>query len=211
MESLNTESLCPEQRCLRWPPWLILALMAVFLAMHLVPARSAGWARMAVLVALLLAAAVWFIACFTGDACKKRDHQFVFAYAFTIGAFALLITPIMSMAPEQDQEASATRPPEGVLQLVRGCTATAPANAKDPAAGPATHSSVLTQCPTGAAWTEEPYLPAAGTSAGSAPRATEVGRQFADAKGVAPIVLGERFEDDVDGLVRELLDVLRAP
>lgn len=29
--------------------------------------------------------------------------------------------------------------------------------------------------------------------------------------GGAPIVLGERFEDDVDGLVRELLDVLRAP
>lgn len=179
LENSNTESLCPDQRCLRWPPWLILGLMAAFLAMHLTPAPPTGWLRMGVLIALLLVAAVWFIACFTGDACKKRDHQFVFAYAFTIGAFALLVTPIMSMAPEQEKDATATRPPEGVLQLVRGCTAAGPGVSKDTTAGTTTHSSVLTQCPSGGAWTEDPYAPAAGAPAGAAPRATEVGRQFA--------------------------------
>ncbi|MFO1341156.1 MAG: hypothetical protein U1F53_23525 [Burkholderiaceae bacterium] len=180
MENPNTESLCPDQRCLRWPPWLILGLMAAFLAMHLTPAPPTAWLRMGVLIALLLVAAVWFIACFTGDACKKRDHQFVFAYAFTIGAFALLVTPIMSMVPEQDKDATATRPPEGVLQLVRGCTAAAPVTGKETVASSSTHSSLLTQCPTRDAWVEEPYVPAAGASGASAPaRAVEVGRQFA--------------------------------
>ena len=66
-------------------------------------------------VALGLLTAIWFIRCFTGDARHRIGDIFVFAYAFTIGSFAMLVLPFVSDEPTAGAARTAT------LELVRGC------------------------------------------------------------------------------------------
>ena len=54
--------------------------------------------------ALMIATAVWFILCFTGNAKRRINDIFVFAYAFTLGSFAMLVLPFVS---EQQSQADA--------------------------------------------------------------------------------------------------------
>ncbi len=77
------------------------------------------------LAVLLGAVALWFIHCVTGKAADKVESLFIFAYAFTFGAFALLLVPVLS-----DQFPTTAAAPgtvkaahhnEGALRLVRGC------------------------------------------------------------------------------------------
>lgn len=131
-------------RYLTFAPWAVTLLLLTFVATNLTGGGSgpaadeqlrqdaAVWPqalRLWVLMLLLTMAAVWFIACFTGSPDRKLHHAFVFAYAFTFGAFALLLTPFVGAgdelapvagAPSNGRNA-AVRPREGVLQLVRGC------------------------------------------------------------------------------------------
>ena len=115
---------------LRYVPWVVLLLLVAFVGINAVSpddtsrlGGSRGW----VLSALLTCTAVWFIVCFTGDAASRQNHSFVFAYAFTFGAFALLVTPFVGSDDVVTARSSkTTKPPpvwprEGVLQLVRGC------------------------------------------------------------------------------------------
>lgn len=138
---------------LRYAPLAILILLILFVGTSIFGRRyglSELW-RGPILSCLLLVAALWFIACFTGDAECRLQDGFVFAYAFTLGAFALLITPFVGsdareLASEPDAAVTATKengvpatspdgirppvsrmtgaiPPVGVLQLFRGCIA----------------------------------------------------------------------------------------
>lgn len=66
-------------------------------------------------VVLGLLTAIWFIRCFTGDARHRIADIFVFAYAFTIGSFAMLVLPFVSDGPTSGDSRTAT------LELVRGC------------------------------------------------------------------------------------------
>lgn len=150
-------------RYLTYAPWVVTLLLLAFVAMNVTgegPAPSDGsttpvdgtpWSRLVrlwVLMLLLTMAAVWFIACFTGSAARKLQHAFVFAYAFTFGAFALLVTPFVGAGdehgPASDPPANtgnaAVRPREGVLQLVRGCVRPNDATQADAV-------SAVTRCP----------------------------------------------------------------
>ena len=100
---------------------------------------------------LLGVVGLWFIYCVTGNAEKKCDNLFTFAYTFTIGAFALLLMPVLtdqaSGAPKAGAvsvgaSASAPRssPPEGALRLVRGCV-------RVDGSGSRTLSEKLAPCP----------------------------------------------------------------
>ena len=117
---------------------------------------------------LLGVVGLWFIYCVTGNAEKKCDNLFTFAYTFTIGAFALLLMPVLtdqaSGAPKAGAasvgaSASAPRssPPEGALRLVRGCV-------RVDGSGSRTLSEKLAPCPaapaaSGSAAPTAPYLP----------------------------------------------------
>ena len=157
-----------EEWFLRVAPWIVLVLLIAFLALNLETPNGASpeWIdsiRPSVLAALVTAAAIWFIACFTGSAEPRMKYVFVFAYAFTFGAFALLVTPFMgsnespeggvvaptpgaatpAIAPAQERERinqGPLRPREGVLQLVRGCVRSQSGSASDAVSG-------VTRCP----------------------------------------------------------------
>ncbi len=104
-------------------PDLALAVMAMFLVVSVAKLnlfqfesdttgqRVNGLAT----VALGLLTAIWFIRCFTGDARHRIADIFVFAYAFTIGSFAMLVLPFVSDGPTSGDSRTAT------LELVRGC------------------------------------------------------------------------------------------
>ena len=104
-------------------PDLALAVMALFLIVSVAKLnlfqfesdttgqRVNGLAT----VALGLLTAIWFIRCFTGDARHRIADIFVFAYAFTIGSFAMLVLPFVSDGPTSGDSRTAT------LELVRGC------------------------------------------------------------------------------------------
>ncbi len=104
-------------------PDLALAVMALFLIVSVAKLnlfefesditgqRVNGLAT----VALGLLTAIWFIRCFTGDARHRIADIFVFAYAFTIGSFAMLVLPFVSDEPTTGGARTAT------LELVRGC------------------------------------------------------------------------------------------
>ena len=104
-------------------PTLALAVMALFLIVSvaklnlfqfdsvLTGQRVNGLAT----IALGLLTAIWFIRCFTGDARRRITDIFVFAYAFTIGSFAMLVLPFVSDEPAPGGARPAT------LELVRGC------------------------------------------------------------------------------------------
>ncbi len=153
---------------LRWMPWVVLALLVGFVGLNIARTEEDSWAghaRMWVLTALMTSTAVWFIGVFTGHAQPRSFHAFVFAYGFTFGAFALLVTPIVSSdedgphaggafygaathgtvgtsgtGPAAASPSDAVRPREGVLQLVRGCVRA------DPTQGTEAVSAV-TRCP----------------------------------------------------------------
>lgn len=131
--------------------------------------------RTGVLLALVVFVALWFIACFTGDAERNKRHGFVFAYAFTFGAFALLVTPFVSPKTPDNDAARPVRPAEGVLQLVRGCVS------KDVSGNDVV--SAVTKCPTWAYPAADSGASAppgdAGASAPAGAAVREVGRQFA--------------------------------
>lgn len=77
------------------------------------------------LAVLLGALALWFIHCVTGEARDKIESLFTFAYAFTFGAFALLLLPVLSdqfpTTAAQSGADKAGHHNEGALRLVRGC------------------------------------------------------------------------------------------
>ncbi len=111
-----------------------------------------GSAPAAIALALLLAMlSLWFIYCVTGAAETKCNSLFTFAYAFTFGAFALLLMPVLAdqIAPASGQVASQSHT-EGALRLVRGCVQTK-------AAGSPTLGERLAPCPASAA--SAPALP----------------------------------------------------
>ena len=104
-------------------PDLALAVLALFLIASVakmdlfqLDAESTGQRVNGLATAALgLLTAVWFIRCFTGDARHRITDIFVFAYAFTIGSFAMLVLPFVS----DEQSLGNARP--ATLELVRGC------------------------------------------------------------------------------------------
>jgi len=102
---------------------LVLVLMLALVLSTILGVPS-GWHLpkvRSVLMALLLSlTAVWFIVCFTAPSgASYLRHVYVFAYAFTFGSFALLVTPFVST--QDEASVSSEAPTVGVLQLVRGC------------------------------------------------------------------------------------------
>ena len=85
--------------------------------------------------ALMIVTAVWFILCFTGDAKRRVNDIFVFAYAFTLGSFAMLVLPFVS-----EQQAQADMARSATLSLVRGCV-------RKDAAGGLSEVSAVVLCP----------------------------------------------------------------
>ena len=104
-------------------PDLALAVMALFLIVSVAKLNlfqfehdtTGQWVNGLATVALGLLTAIWFIRCFTGDARHRIADIFVFAYAFTIGSFAMLVLPFVSDEPTSGGARTAT------LELVRGC------------------------------------------------------------------------------------------
>ena len=100
-------------------PLLTLAAFVVYGSLALLsPGEVASSLALAVLLGVV---ALWFIYCVTGDAEAKCYNLFTFAYAFTFGAFALLLMPVLTdqvAQPSNKQDVSRT---EGALRLVRGC------------------------------------------------------------------------------------------
>lgn len=104
-------------------PTLALAVMALFLIvsvakMNLFQFDSPSTGQRVnglATIALGMLTAIWFIRCFTGDARRRITDIFVFAYAFTIGSFAMLVLPFVSDEPASGGARPAT------LELLRGC------------------------------------------------------------------------------------------
>ncbi len=104
-------------------PDLALAVLGLFLVASaakmnlfviesaIVQQRLSGLAS----TSLAMVTAFWFIRCFTGDAQRRITDIFVFAYAFTIGSFALLVLPFVSEPPST----VGARPAS--LELLRAC------------------------------------------------------------------------------------------
>ena len=88
--------------------------------------------------ALLVLTALWFLHCFTGDAKRRINDIFVFAYAFTLGSFALLVLPFVS--EQQAQALPDNKPRPASLSLVRGCV-------RKDAAGGLGEVSAVVLCP----------------------------------------------------------------
>jgi hypothetical protein len=107
---------------LRKVPWVLLMLM-LGLVLSTMFWRDQHWldaVRSAFLTLICASAAVWFVICFTAPSGADYLRQvFIFAYAFTFGSFALLITPFLAQPDSFSTERS--DPTVGVLQLVRGC------------------------------------------------------------------------------------------
>jgi len=135
------------------------------LAAFVVYAATALWLQGTMFAAVALGVllgmvALWFIYCVTGDAeaDKKCDSLFTFAYAFTFGAFALLLMPVLSdQIPHQQLKESPARS-EGALRLVRGCVQVG-------AAGSRTLGAMLAPCPPAPA-ASMPALPTGIVSTG---------------------------------------------
>ena len=91
--------------------------------------------------ALLVLTALWFLHCFTGDAKRRINDIFVFAYAFTLGSFALLVLPFVSEQQAQAGQALPDdKPRPASLSLVRGCV-------RKDAAGGLGEVSAVVLCP----------------------------------------------------------------
>ena len=88
--------------------------------------------------ALLVLTALWFLHCFTGDAKRRINDIFVFAYAFTLGSFALLVLPFVS--EQQAQVEPDNKPRPASLTLLRGCV-------RKDAAGGLGEVSAVVLCP----------------------------------------------------------------
>ena len=110
-----------------WRVWLSrrgypLATLVAFVIYGSLALLNPGGVTSSLSLAVLLGiVALWFIYCVTGDAEAKCYNLFTFAYAFTFGAFALLLVPVLTdqVAPgAHKQDISRT---EGALRLVRGC------------------------------------------------------------------------------------------
>lgn len=142
---------------------LLVFVAYVALTVYGPDSRAASLAR----GLLLGVVGLWFIYCVTGNAEKKCDNLFTFAYTFTIGTFALLLMPVLTdQAPDgpkaaaADSSASAppaarSSPPEGALRLVRGCV-------RVDGSGSRTLSEKLAPCPAAPAASglaSTPYLP----------------------------------------------------
>ena len=115
--------------------------------------------------ALLVLTALWFMHCFTGDAKRRINDIFVFAYAFTLGSFALLVLPFVS---EQQAQAGPALPGDKArpasLSLVRGCV-------RKDAAGGLGEVSAVVLCPYENDKTKGwPDVPKYSTDPASAPR-----------------------------------------
>lgn len=108
-------------------PWIVLVLLCLFIAASsysaydLAQTSELGNSRshlyeilpFIVFVMLALAYSGWFIICFTGDVTDEKKRQiFRFAYAFTITAFVILMTPVAN--PWQPDVI-------GPISLLRGC------------------------------------------------------------------------------------------
>lgn len=112
--------------------------------------------------ALLVLTALWFMHCFTGDAKRRINDIFVFAYAFTLGSFALLVLPFVSEQQAQASQADKARPAS--LSLVRGCV-------RKDAAGGLGEVSAVVLCPYENDKTKGwPDVPKYSTDPASAPR-----------------------------------------
>ena len=144
-----------------FPVFAFLAFVA-YVAVSFLPAGETGSALetwLALTLAVLLGAvALWFIHCMTGDAREKVQSLFVFAYAFTFGAFTLLLLPVLSdqvsTAAAKSGAVEQVRPhKEGALRLVRGCV-------REDAEGSKTLGLKLAPCPA------EPPASAASLPAG---------------------------------------------
>ncbi|CAN5162934.1 hypothetical protein BH11PSE10_BH11PSE10_17160 [soil metagenome] len=143
-----TESRFAQVARLGYPLATLLAF-AVYGALALWKPGTA-WAAIA-LAMLLAMLSLWFIYCVTGEAEAKCHSLFTFAYAFTFGAFALLLMPVLAdqIAPASSAAPSQSHT-EGALRLVRGCVQTN-------AAGSPTLGQRLAPCPASAA--SSPELP----------------------------------------------------
>ena len=113
-----------------FPLFAFFALVAYVVATFWPIGKTGSALEMATAVTLAVfmgALALWFIHCMTGKADdEKVESLFVFAYAFTFGAFALLLVPVLSdqfsTAAARSDAAKPVRPhDEGALRLVRGC------------------------------------------------------------------------------------------
>jgi hypothetical protein len=132
-DNKSDDSMVAKLTFLRWMPWLALIVMLGFAVATL---WGGGHVRTVALLGVIVLLAIWFVACFTGDASATLRHGFVFAYAFTFASFALLITPLVV----NEHTPSAARPPEGALQLVSGCVKAATPDSSDAV-------SRVTRCP----------------------------------------------------------------
>ncbi len=165
----------PDWRLADLLPWVakrgypLVALLVFVTYMALTVYRPGSDAASLARGLLLGVVGLWFIYCVTGNAEKKCDNLFTFAYTFTIGAFALLLMPVLTdQAPGAPKAAAASvgasaplatrrSPPEGALRLVRGCV-------RVDGSGSRTLSEKLAPCPaapvaSGPASTATPYLP----------------------------------------------------
>jgi hypothetical protein len=108
-------------------PWVVVFLLCLFIvtsslsAYDLAVTSERGSSRnhlyemlpFIIFVMLALAYSGWFISCFTGDLTREKTRQiFRFAYAFTITAFVILMTPVAN--PWQPDVI-------GPISLLRGC------------------------------------------------------------------------------------------
>ena len=100
-------------------PLATLAAFVLYAALAL--AHPDGVLPSLAMALLLGLVALWFIYCVTGDAEAKCYNLFTFAYAFTIGAFALLLMPLLTDRLGQDSRPQDASHTEGALRLVRGC------------------------------------------------------------------------------------------
>ncbi len=94
----------------------VVAMLPKMHLFNLVPA-TLGRIDSLASAALMILTACWFIQCFTGNARRRINDIFVFAYAFTLGSFAMLVLPFVYEQPIDG--ASSQR--SATLELVRGC------------------------------------------------------------------------------------------
>ncbi len=110
-----------------WQLWLArrgypLATLVAFVIYGSLALLNPGDVTTSLALAVLLGVvALWFIYCVTGEAEAKCYNLFTFAYAFTFGAFALLLMPVLTDQMAPDSINRPTSRTEGALRLVRGC------------------------------------------------------------------------------------------
>ena len=110
-----------------WRDWLarrgypLTTLMAFVVYGSLALLNPGGVTSSLALAVLLGVVALWFIYCVTGEAEAKCYNLFTFAYAFTFGAFALLLIPVLTDQVALGSDKQDISRTEGALRLVRGC------------------------------------------------------------------------------------------